>query len=117
MNNITVYSDFIEDAKNPKWIVINNIDWYHEVIYISSELEYKDENIINFHFEDYAVSVLLSDLLINKYMPNHVGISLKKIKERVIETGININYIENINVRVVDFKEVINMNLINRRNL
>ncbi|GAA5418020.1 hypothetical protein Pryu01_03098 [Paraliobacillus ryukyuensis] len=107
MNDITIYSDFIEYEKNPKLMVIRNIDWNNDFIYIPIDLPYRTENIIDFSFDDSSISVLISDLVINLTISNHVGINLSSIKSRIIESGFQENEVSKLIIRIVDFKEVI----------
>ncbi len=108
MANATVYFDYHEGVKVPIWYVVefDTEDLYQEYLYIPIKAPFQP--LLEFE-EKIGISILLSDLTVHEAMPNHIGIYLDNIKNRVEEHGIDLFEIKQFIIQMADIEDVLLM--------
>lgn len=121
MAKISVYYDQDLDAFFPIWMVINfkrgEVDWDKEHVFIPTSAPFQRKRFEDFNEFEMSLSVTLNELIKNADKPQHFGIHLPSLKQRVTKIQeeeqmfFDINDITQFVIQMCDIEEVMQMNL------
>jgi len=108
-----VYYEEIDGKQYPYWFVISvesgEIDWNKDIYYF--EVKAPFEKFSRFDFDEYLMSVSVgpTDIVRSNIQPSILGITLKNIKERIIDNEANPNNVRQLIILMSDIEESLSL--------
>jgi hypothetical protein len=109
MDNISVYYDYRDDVLCPVWMIINCPGTNsNDLMEISIEAPFERSKTEDFNSDMMSLSIFQEELTVNPYKPNHFGINIHAVSER-IKKEVDIFEVEQFIIQIIDIEEVLQM--------
>ncbi|KQX52003.1 MULTISPECIES: hypothetical protein [unclassified Paenibacillus] len=113
MAKLTVFYDFHEERIQPFLMALrfrpNELDWNKTSMYVPLGAPFQQLKMEEIPDLEAGITVLLDDLVINPGHPQCIGVSLSRIKLRHITLLNDLQYIQQLWIRMSDIEEVLQM--------